>query len=98
MAGMGTYEALITAVSIMLSLFITWTCICAVNGMSPKTRLISRLAYVLLGTGAIGVAMYPIWFHRPVETHVLLLLVSIALIAFDKLRLQRSITRHHRIQ
>lgn len=83
----------------VLSLFITWTCVCAVNNMSRKTRLLNRLAYVLLGTGTTGVAMYPVWFDQPVESHVFILIMAVALIAFDKWKLQkRPITRHHRIR
>lgn len=98
MSDLSQVEGILTVISTVLSLFVTWTCICAVNNMSRKTRFLNRLAYVLLGTGAIGVAMYPFWFQKPIEAHVLILLAAIALIAFDKWRLQkRSMTRHHRI-
>jgi|GEM_PF-4362656 len=98
MSQLGQLSIVIIAVSTILSLFVTWSCVCTINAMSRRTRFLVRLAYILLGTGAIGIAMYPVWFHEPVDGYVLILLVAIALIAFDKWRLQRKpLARHHRI-
>lgn len=97
MSEMAQLQGILTLISTFLSLFVTWSCVCTINAMSPRTRFVVRLAYVLLCTGAMGIAMYPVWFHEPIDGYVLILLVAIALIAFDKWRLQRSWTRHHRI-
>lgn len=90
---MSQYDSVVTIVSTILSLFVAWTSICAVNTMGDQTRFIIRIAYVLMGTGAAGMAMYPFWFGSAPTFHAVLVMAAVALVYMDNWRLRRALKK-----
>lgn len=74
-------------VLIVSAVAVAWCAICAVNRMTTKTRLAVRLSYVLLGAGALGAALQPLWLGYPLDLiDALFILGFVGLAIGDKRR------------
>lgn len=74
---------------------VLWVSICTLNFMSPGTRIVSRLAYILLGVGAAGFLLAPpLIGYRPDPGTVFLLAGVAAVLADGRNRAMRR--RHSR--
>lgn len=88
-------EVLLLAMGMSAAVTVLWVSICTLNFMSPGTRLVSRLAYILLGVAAGGFILAPpLIGYRPDPGTVFLLMGVAAVLADGRNRAMRR--RHSR--
>ncbi len=71
---------LMIAISTFASLVVLWTSICTINHMTRRTPITIRAAYILIGVGAAGVLLVPVYFHRPQTPAEMLLIAGTAIL------------------
>lgn len=62
---MSTWDMVQIGINSIACLVILWSVICATNNMSFRTKTTLRLAFVLLGIGALAALISPVYSGRP---------------------------------
>ncbi len=89
-----SWASAFTVVGVVAGCAVMWAEVCTLNAMTRRTRLVTRLAHVLIGVGTAAVVLTPCYLGRAPSHAEILLLSGLALLALVRkarwLRLRRS--------
>lgn len=81
-------------INTLCALIVSWSSICALNHMRPKTNWGIRIAHIIMGLGAFSAMVAPQAFYRvPSYTEVLVLFGVALLVHSDRRRRNRPLCR-----
>lgn len=64
----------------VMSSVIVWSTVCTLNAMDRRTGFWRRLAYVMMGTGALASVLAPLYLQRPPTATELLLVTAVSIL------------------
>lgn len=87
-------EIALIAVNSVMAGGALWASICATNNMSPGTRPIIRVAYVVLGTASAASLLYPFWYGQPPGLREMMLILGVVTLLYADKRSSKHRPAH----